>query len=73
MSCTKPGPSLGNCRSLNVNSGVSVEASRWADLSLVQYKRWAQVYFVKDRSEHGPLGMEMWARDHLLGSCTKAR
>ena len=38
VSCTRPGPSLGQCRSLDVNSGVSVEASRWADLSLVQYK-----------------------------------
>ena len=59
MSCTKPGPSLGNCRSLNVNSGVSVEASRWADLSLVQYKdldAGSGVFVVlnKGRTEHGP-------------------
>ena len=34
----KAWPSLGQCKSLDLNSGVSVEASRWADLSLVQYK-----------------------------------
>ena len=38
MFYTRPGPSLGNCMSLDVNSGVSVEASIWADLRLVQYK-----------------------------------
>ena len=37
-SCTRPEPSLVQCRSLDVDSGVSVEASIRADLSLVQYR-----------------------------------
>ena len=34
----KVGPSLGQCRSLDVDSGVSVEVSIWADLRLIHYR-----------------------------------
>ena len=59
MSYTRPGPSLGQCKSLDLNSGVSVETSTWETLawfSIVTEMR-AQGYFVvsnKVRTEHDP-------------------
>ena len=62
--CTRPGPSLVQCRSLNVDSGVSADAN----LNLIQYRDgdvFSGVFVVvlnKDRTEHGS------RRDRNVGS-----
>ena len=54
--CTRPGPSLVQCRSLNVDSGVSADAN----LNLIQYRDgdvFSGVFVVvlnKGRTDHGP-------------------
>ena len=59
MSYTRPGPSLGQCKSLDLNSGVSVETSTWETLAWfsTETEMRVQGYFVvsnKVRTEHGP-------------------
>ena len=59
MSCTRHGQILVQCRSSDVDSEVSIEASRWADLSLVQYKNLDAGSGVfcgleQGQDEHGP-------------------
>ena len=49
VSCTRHGQILVQCRSSDVDSEVSIEASRWADLSLkfsTEIKMRAQRYFL---------------------------
>ena len=55
----KAWPSLGQCKSLDLNSGVSVEASTWETLAWfsTETEMRVQGYFVvsnKVRTEHGP-------------------
>ena len=74
----RSGPSLVQCKSLHVDSGVSVEVSRWTECSLLQYidrDAGSGVFIVglnKGRTEHGTHRDQNVGWECLLGPCTKA-